>query len=75
MSGDDALKRAMDALLDPAVKARARQAVAAQIEKLEANPVARGRAREAFQRAVVALEREEEQTDVCVCAGETAGQR
>ena len=70
MSTDAALKRAVDALMQPEVRAKARQAVADQIEKLEADPVAREKTRAAFRDAVALLEREERASDaMCGNAG------
>ena len=56
---DAAIARATAALVDPRVREAARQAVANQIEKLDASPEARDRARLAFKEAVACLEREE----------------
>lgn len=63
MSTDLALKRAMNALIDPEVREKARQAVSEQMQKLETDPVARARACAAFKSAVVLLEREERAAD------------
>ena len=56
---DDAIARATAALMDPRVREMARQTVANQIEKLDASPEARDRARLAFKEAVACLDREE----------------
>ena len=66
MDTDLALKRAVDALMDPEVRAKARQAVSEQIEKLESDPEARERARAAFKTAVARLERDERAADAAL---------